>query len=182
VSARHGYSTNSSAAKEVPNEEHLVYVGSMTRMLKGLKVLSLTTSVIGLGAQPMLFEAASKSSVATLLMGISSVFALFAVLTPLALSLLTKRYITELYFDPEKRVFTAFSLNLVNRRRCTSFSAADVIIPAVDGPFTSFKVFQKPFLVDPDQFSDPKVYHHLMGFDQPLEEFIAEEQRKNKLS
>lgn len=149
----------------------------MTPLLKALKVFSLSTTVLGLGAQPLLLSAASNSSAPVLLTFFSGFMGIIA-LTPVFLNLLTKRYITKLYFDSESKQFTAESLNMINRRRCTTFRACDVVIPAVDGPFTSFVVFKKPFLVDPEQFADMSVYHHLMGYDKPLEEYIADEVRK----
>jgi hypothetical protein len=88
------------------------------------------------------------------------------VMTPLLLNLVTKRYVTRLYFDPNDKKFVIHSLNFFNRQKITEFSAGDVKIPTVSGPFTSFIVFGRPFFVDPLAFKDLSVYEHLMGFDK----------------
>lgn len=45
---------------EAPAEPHLIYDGPMTRQVRSLKVFSLTTSVMGLGLQPFLFQVQFK--------------------------------------------------------------------------------------------------------------------------
>ncbi|KAI1309376.1 Transmembrane protein 70 -like protein, mitochondrial [Halotydeus destructor] len=145
----------------------------MSGLVKRLKYFSLTTSMFGILAQPVFYAKASQSSSPTLILSFAGFLGLVAVMTPIILNILTKRYITQLYFDHEKKVFTSYTLSLLNRRRCTTFTASDVTLPPLEGPFTSFKVFNKPYLVDPAQFSERQVYEHLMGYDKPLEQEIS---------
>lgn len=153
-----------------PAPEHLAYEGTLTPLVRRVKFFSMSTTALGLGAQPYLFSVASHSDVSPLALGMGAVIATTMVFTPLVLNVFSKRYITQLYFDPEKKLFTAYCLNLVNRRKRTDFTVSDVSFPEVDSPFTSFKVHNKPFLVDPEQFSNLDAYKHLMGYDKPVED------------
>ena len=49
------------------------------------------------------------------------------------------------------------------------FTAEDVKIPEVAGPFTSLIVKGTALFMDPKFFLDKNAYIHLMGFDKPLD-------------
>ena len=51
---------NEEPLEAAPAEPHLIYDGPMTRQVRSLKVFSLTTSLMGLGLQPFLFQVRFK--------------------------------------------------------------------------------------------------------------------------
>lgn len=179
-----GNTSGKSPAGAGTSSTNLVYIGNLTQTMKRVKYFSLSTSAIGIVAQAFVVNSALQ---ATGGFSFKLAFAAFIgttiILTPFLLNFLTKRYVTELYFDAEKKLFTAATLNFVNQRRYTTFAASDVSIPTVDWPFTTFVVGKKPFLLDPSQFSESAAYEHLMGYDKPLEEelkFSHEKSREEK--
>lgn len=165
-SVRDGVASDVSAIKP----ENLVYEGPMTGVMRRVKYFSFTTSGMGFALQAVVLNRSLQAGEMSWKLVAASIIGTSIIMTPLLLNLLTKRYVTELHFDPNSKLFTASTLSFFNRRQQTSFRASDVIIPTVDWPFTTFVVRDKPYLVDPTRFSKPTAYHHLMGFDRPLEE------------
>lgn len=76
----------------------LVYLGSIRSTVKMVKGLSLTTSFLGILAQPILLQKLSGSSLAATVVVVS--FASFFIfVTPLMLHLITRRYGLRFYTD-----------------------------------------------------------------------------------
>ena len=46
----------------VPDVPHEIYIGSLTKQVRGIKTFSLGTSGIGIGLQPMIFEVCARLS------------------------------------------------------------------------------------------------------------------------
>lgn len=170
--------------EQLQDGSKLVYVGSLTPMVKRLKWVSLTTSAVGLSLQPLMYRSIVKPSSSTAIsvaLGAAAVTTALVILSPLLLNLLTKRYVTRLYFNRESLTFTLISLNFVNRTKATSFTAKDVQVPLTTGPFTTFLAHGQPYFVDALAFSDLGVYNHLMGYDV-LDERIKNLAEKSKES
>jgi hypothetical protein len=150
---------------------NLVYEGTITGMIKGLKVFSVTTSLVAIVGQPYVFLQLYKTVPLPVLV-FSGFLGVTAILSPLVLQWFTKRYVTHLYLDPQTNAFFADTLGLLGGKRSIQFKASEVTVPAVSGPFTSFIVKGKPYLVDPQLFQDMEAYKHLMGYDKSLEEIV----------
>lgn len=159
------FSSQSTGSNEDIN---LVYSGNLYKQVKMIKWFSLSTTAVGLSIQPFIWNAMNNSTSfsSSFMLGFAATTAAAVVMTPLVLNLVTKRYVTRLYFEPNDKKFELHSLNFFNRPKTTEFTAGDVKIPTVTGPFTSFTVFGRPFFVDPLAFKDLSVYEHLMGFDK----------------
>lgn len=147
----------------------LAYEGVITKLICNVKLLSLTTSGMALGLQPVLLSKVleSMSVVAAVVYGIF--FTSFIFLSPLLIHNLSRRYVTKLYFDQESKQFRAVTLNLLTFEKETTFTAKDVILPKGTGFFTTFKIGKKPYFVDSRMFNDKNIYCHLMGYDKPLD-------------
>lgn len=142
-------------------------MGTIRSTVKIVKGLSLTTSLIGIMAQPFLLQQLDGSS--KLAMAFVTAFASFFIfVTPLLLHYITKRYVTELTFDHNTKVFSATTLTLLNRRSQFNFVAEDVKVPDVPGPFTTFLAKGRPLFVDVRDFEDIDALEHLMGYDKPI--------------
>lgn len=81
-----------------------------------VKLFSLTTSVMGLVAQPLLLEKGHElggAGVAVLLCGVAGIFTF---VTPVLLHLITKKYVVELDFNPKTDEYKATIISIVLRR------------------------------------------------------------------
>uniref|UniRef100_A0A0K8R7J0 Uncharacterized protein n=1 Tax=Ixodes ricinus TaxID=34613 RepID=A0A0K8R7J0_IXORI len=156
----------------------LVYLGTIRSTVKMVKALSLTTSFVGILAQPILLQQLNGSS--KIAIGIVTIFASFFIfVTPLLLHYITKRYVTELRFDSSNKQFSATTLSLLNRKRKFEFTAEDVKIPAVPGPFTTLLAKGRPLFVDIRDFHDVDVLKHLMGYDKPIDWHLSQPQEQS---
>ncbi|RWS04236.1 hypothetical protein B4U79_12546, partial [Dinothrombium tinctorium] len=149
-------------------EKRLIYSGQLAKNLKAVKYFSLSTSFIGVCLQPLFLNKALNSG--AVVCGVVAFTSFSFICSPLLLNLISKRYVTELYFDENEKTFTACTLSFFNRKVSVDFKASDVNIPTVPGLFTTFLVFNKlPLFVDQELVTDLEAYKHLLGFDKPLE-------------
>ena len=156
------------AMEKLEDGSKLIYTGSLAPQVKRIKWVSLTSSVLALSMLPAMYRAIvepSSSTAISVAVGASAVPTTAFIFSPLLFHLLTKRYVTRLYFNEESRTFTLISLNFVNRTKVTSFTAKDVRVPLTTGLFTTFLVHGRPYYVDVLAFTDLQVYNHLMGYD-----------------
>lgn len=160
---------------EKSQSKTLVYLGSIRSTVKMVKGLSLTTSFLGILAQPILLQKISGSSLAATVVVVS--FASFFIfVTPLMLHLITRRYVTELTYDRDTKEFSATTLSLLNRKKNICFVADDVKVPTVPGPFTTLLAKGRPLFVEVQNFEDADALEHLMGYDKPLDWQMKEPQ------
>lgn len=166
-----------------------ILLGSLTPNIKSVKVFSLSTSIAGLVAQPILYEKAAQLGSSTpVIVGICGFVGFFTFVTPFLIHLITKKYCTELYFDPATSEYTATIFNFFLVKKQIKFKVEDVHVPEVPGMFTSFIVNHKgsnptSLFVDPKLFDDPYHYVKIMGFDKPMDfklNLPAEDDSKKK--
>lgn len=154
-----------------------VLLGSLTRNIKSVKLFSLSTSFFGVVAQPVLYEQASKLGSSTpVIVAVCGFVGFFTFVTPFLLHLITKRYVTNLQFDPATQEYIATMLTFYLTKYEIKFKVEDVIVPEVPGMFTSFLVKPKgsnknpaALFVDPKLFDDPTHYVKIMGYDKPMD-------------
>uniref|UniRef100_T1JLB4 Transmembrane protein 70 homolog, mitochondrial n=1 Tax=Strigamia maritima TaxID=126957 RepID=T1JLB4_STRMM len=145
-----------------------VYEGLLTRMVKGIKIFSFSTSFLGLMCQPVLVSKSLATS-SIIIGSVGGFIAVYSILTPIILHWIVRRYVVQLYFDSNTKSFTSVTLGFFNTQKKLEFSACDVSVPEVESPLTTFIVKGKPLLVDPQQFTDLSIYGHLMGYDKPID-------------
>ncbi|XP_061401633.1 transmembrane protein 70 homolog, mitochondrial [Musca vetustissima] len=183
---RRQYATNTN--KDDTNTESLqrVYYGSLAPRMKAVKFFSLTTSFAGLAAQPILMEQGMKlggTGMAVFLCGFAG---FFTFVTPFLLHFVTKKYVTEIHYNPQTDEYIATTISIILQKIKTKFRPSDVKVPEVPGMFTSFVVDGKPLFVDPALFDDPEHYVRIMGYDKPIDfkletTNISNESDSNKL-
>uniref|UniRef100_A0A182WLX1 Transmembrane protein 70 homolog, mitochondrial n=1 Tax=Anopheles minimus TaxID=112268 RepID=A0A182WLX1_9DIPT len=163
----------SSSDPAKPNSEDnladRIYYGSLTPQIRAVKVFSLATSIGGIVAQPILLEQASKVGGMPMIVAVCGFAGFFTFVTPILLHLVTKRYITDLHYDPTSQQYTATTITFFLQREKTQFKVEDVTVPEVGGLFTTFLVKNKAFFVDPQLFPDPTHYIKIMGYDKPID-------------
>lgn len=155
--------------KHHPQKGDLVYVGTLARMVRLVKLFSLSTSVVGIALQPFLYKQVSDLHWALAAM-VGGVAGFFVFVTPVLLHVVTKRYVTQMYLDRNSGVFTATTYTLLLRERDHVFTAADVAVPTVPGIFTTVKIRDKvPLFIDPNLFLDRDAFVLMMKYDEPLD-------------
>ncbi|KAK3581136.1 hypothetical protein CHS0354_033930 [Potamilus streckersoni] len=144
----------------------LVYTGELSRMIKLLKGFSLSTSVLGLCLQPYLVTSMGAGVLAyAMVAGMS----FFIFLNPALIHWLTRRYVTDMYFNQYSKKFVAATISFFLRRREIEFFADDVMVPDITGPFTSVTIKNKPYFFVSNSFKSKDAYVHMMGYDKPMD-------------
>lgn len=160
-----------------PEKGQLVYVGTLSNMVKLVKGFSVSTSLIGLCVQPYLF-ANSGNYPLFVKIALGGTLSFFIFLTPLMLHFVTKRYVTKLYYNNDTGIFTGTTLTFFVHEKDTQFRQSDVTIPEIPGFFTTVKVNGKPLFVDPTLFLNREGYIKLMGYDKPIDWRMPSEEKK----
>lgn len=88
-----------------------VYYGSLTPRMKAVKVFSLTTSLTGMAAQPIIMEQGSKLGGAPMMYFLCGVVGFFTFVTPVLLHVITKKYVTDITFNPKTEEYTATTIS-----------------------------------------------------------------------
>lgn len=97
-------------------------LGSLTPQIRAIKVFSLTTSIVGVCAQPILYEQASKLGSSTpAIVALCGVIGFFTFITPIMIHFITKKYITELYYDQQNKEYIAIIMNFFLMRKQVLF-------------------------------------------------------------
>jgi transmembrane protein 70, mitochondrial len=100
----------SSDTKE-ENQTEQIYYGPLTPQIKAVKIFSLTSSMAGLLSQPIIVKQASAIGSTSLLVVICSMVGFFTFITPLLLHFITKKYVTDIQYDPNTSTYKATTIN-----------------------------------------------------------------------
>lgn len=146
----------------------VIYTGNLTRMVRNVKLFSLTTSLIGLSFQPMIYKELMDLPIwlAALLGGTVNSFIF---ISPVLLHWVSKRYVMEIQFDPALQQFKALTYTFFLRKKQHVFKATDVVVPAIPRLFSTVLILGKPMLVDISSFSDRNAMLHMLQYDKPME-------------
>lgn len=88
-----------------------IYYGPLTPQIKAVKVFSLGSSVAGLLAQPIIIREAATIGSTSLIIALCSVVGFFTFVTPFLLHLITKKYVTEISYDPATSTYKATTIS-----------------------------------------------------------------------
>ena len=96
-------------------------------------------------------------------------FGAFSVGTPLLIHyIFGKNYVTDIYFNDKTKVFHLAKLSFWLQRTEIKFTAEDVVIPDVAGPYSTYRVKGVPVFINRTLFANKDVYKHMVGYDKPL--------------
>lgn len=93
-----------------------IYYGTLTPRMRAVKVFSLTTSLAGLAAQPILMEQGMKMGGTGMAVFLCSFAGFFTFVTPLLLHFVTKKYVTEIHYNPATEEYIATTINIILQR------------------------------------------------------------------
>ena len=138
------YQISESTLKKYKLEEQkfngkLIYVGSLTSQLKTAKLLSLSSSFLGLALLPFINDTLSSSGLfAKLFVFGTSGFFIFV--TPLFSQFLGSRYVSRLFYNYDEKKFTAILFSFFMHEYKLEFELNDVYVPDMPGPFSTVQL------------------------------------------
>ncbi|KYM94672.1 Ankyrin repeat domain-containing protein 12 [Cyphomyrmex costatus] len=94
-----------------------IYYGPLTKQIKLLKLFSLLTSSGGLLVQPFLYMKAIENDNIGVVLGIFACIGFFAITTPLLIHMITKKYVTYLYYNAKEDTYIANTYSLFARTK-----------------------------------------------------------------
>ncbi|XP_072298071.1 transmembrane protein 70, mitochondrial isoform X2 [Eucyclogobius newberryi] len=151
------------------SDDQLIYTGSLGNAVRGVKAFSYSTSGASLLLLPHIMVTTGLSSHSwTFQLVFCGVVGVFTFITPVLLHLITRGYVVRLYHSPAGDAYTAVTYSLFLTEKRTTFRQEQVRIPSVSRMFTTFYADGTGMLVNPELFSLPQDYNHLMGYDKPF--------------
>jgi len=151
-----------------PESPHQIYKGQLTPQVRRIKTFTLGTSIMGLSLQPILYEKMSSSSSISLVVAGASIIGFFTFFTPFLIHYVTKKYVTEIIYDPVSEEYTATVLSFFLTRKQIQFKLADVTVPELPGTFTTLRIKDIPLFCIPTDFIYEEHYGKFMGYDKPI--------------
>ncbi|KAM3964459.1 transmembrane protein 70 homolog, mitochondrial [Aphomia sociella] len=158
-------------SNKAKTEEKLeqIYYGPLTPQIKAVKIFSLSSSIAGLIAQPIIIKEASTIGSTSLLIALSSVVGFFTFITPILLHVITKKYVTKIEYDDATSTYKATTINFFLVEKELDFKPEDVDVPDVPGMFTTMNAKGKPLFIEARHFTNPVHYAKIMGYDKPMD-------------
>ncbi|XP_059045388.1 transmembrane protein 70 homolog, mitochondrial [Achroia grisella] len=163
------FSRSFSSKVEKEDKVERIYYGPLTPQIKAVKIFSLTSSIAGLIAQPIIIREASTIGSTSLLIALCSVVGFFTFITPILLHIITKKYVTEIEYDDTTSTYKAVTVNFFLVEKELDFKPEDVEVPDVPGMFTTMNAKGKPLFIEARHFNNPLHYAKIMGYDKPMD-------------
>ena len=161
-----------------PEKGILLYSGRMTKVVRNLKIVSLSTSLVSGGCQPLIVAAAKDDFMVTA--GILSTMCLVVFSTPVLLHFVTRKYVTDIYYNEDTKIFTLARKSFFIRRKEVQYKAEDAKVSLDGGLFVTHKVKGQPYFIEYTDFRSKELYLHMVGYDKPLEYAIPDPNRHMK--
>ncbi|XP_061196967.1 transmembrane protein 70 homolog, mitochondrial-like [Saccostrea echinata] len=147
-----------------PKKGDLVYYGPLSARVRGLKILSVSSSLTCMALLPYVFmRAENLPPFLQATCGLISGFFIF--LQPCIIHWLVYRYVTALYYNRENKTFTVTTLTFIGTKKDMTFTKADV--ENVDTPtlFERVRVKDRPLYMENDYFVDVAAFKMIMNYD-----------------
>lgn len=154
------------ASRTIGDEKHIVvYQGRLEKDIFRVKVFSMSTSVLGLVFQPILYQYASSLP---LLIGACSVAGFFTFVTPVLLHQLTKKHVNRVTYNEAEDTYTAHTTTFFFQKRQIPIAPGELKVPDNPGVFTTLEIRGIPLMIEMSEV-DKKHLIRLLGYDKPLE-------------
>lgn len=122
-------------------DEVSIYQGKYTNQILRVKMFSLTTSAMGLVAQPILWHKGIEVGGTGLGMLICSVAGIFTFVTPLLLHFVTKKYVIDIKYNEKTDEYTCVTISFFLFRNEVRISFRTRIYKKGLSSFSSFRSF-----------------------------------------
>lgn len=93
-----------------------VYYGNLTPQIRAVKIFSLLSSVAGLASQPILVHQMSNLGT-PVVVALFGFVGFFTFVTPFLLNMITRKYVTHIYFNSDTEMYSAVCLNFFLREK-----------------------------------------------------------------
>lgn len=153
-----------------PKKGLLVYTGSLSSNLTRVKMVSMSTSMISVFVQPFVISAAKDDMM--MKAGILGTISTLVFCTPALLHFVAKKYITDIYYNEDTKVFTLARKTFFLRRKEVEYKAEDVKIPFHGGFLVNHVIKGTNYFIDVASFRSKDIYKHMVGYDSPMTEEI----------
>lgn len=104
------YSTENKSHKT--NDLEIIYDGILTKQIRMVKTFSLTTTIMGIIGQPIIYSKSLEVGGAPVMIAACTVVGFFTFVTPILLHLITRKYVTKLQYDRSDDTYIATLLTL----------------------------------------------------------------------
>jgi len=151
-----------------PEKGTLMYAGKLSQAIKGLKLFSLSTSFLAVVSQPLILASATDDF--KFKAGLLGTFSVMVMSTPVMVQYVTKKYVTDVYYNSDSKIFTLAYRSLFLRRKEFQYEAKDVKVPLLGGMFTTHMIKGRPFFIELSEFRSKQVYIHMVGYDKPMDD------------
>nr|XP_033323599.1 transmembrane protein 70 homolog, mitochondrial [Megalopta genalis] len=159
----------------------LIYTGKLKKRIRDIKAFALLTSCACLAIQPIIYMRCMEMEKSLFTMSAAFIMLLYTTCSPGIIHyLLGRKYVIELYYNPEKNEYIAVTYSLFNRRIRTVFTEDEVVVPDVLGPFTTCYVRGKPLFLNEEQFLHVEYFHKIMGHYKPIDFHLSRNVEKEK--
>lgn len=203
-----GKANTNPTQKPVEHDEkgaEIIYSGNFRSRIIRVKLFSLSTSVLGIVAQPVLLKHGMEIGGKGLAAFLCTLAGIFTFVTPVLLHFITKKYVIKITHDPKTDEYVATTVSfwlMKNEVKITAtfssmpdsfiwlpfilqtkFKIEDIKIPEIETMFTTFTVGPEkiPLLVDATDFTDTHHFARFMGYDKPVEFELTLEEGKQRL-
>lgn len=132
------------------DEFRLIYEGPLSKKIKLVKILSLSTACMSICAGPALVLMGRSSISMFGKLFLASTIVTMGVTTTLLLHWLTRVYVYKMYFHPHTRTFAAETSTLFGTVKRKTFSLDDIIVPEIESVFSTFEARGNKFFIHMD--------------------------------
>lgn len=147
-----------------PKKGDLVYYGPLSSRVRGLKILSVSSSMTCMALLPYVFmRAENLPPFLQATCGLISGFFIF--LQPCIIHWLVYRYVTALYYNRETKIFTVTTLTFIGTKKDMTFTKADIENVETPTLFERVRVKHRPLYMENDFFVDTAAFRMIMNYD-----------------
>lgn len=151
------------------NDRERIYTGKLTNRIYYTKVVSCTTSLLSLIAQPYIWSITLENDNLTSAAIVLGFLNLFMITTPLHLHFMTRRYITDMFYYPKDDIYVAEVYGIFLKKKQIIFRSNEVDVPYLDSMLKTCVIRRHPVLFFEEDFTDSKYYCILMGYNEPID-------------
>ena len=162
-------SKSAAISEDVDDRGETVYVGTVGGKMRAIKIFSLGTSFLSLCSQPFILFSIDSNQPVGITLYFTFLLNLIVMTNPVIIHFISKKYVTELFWNRSTDVFTAAIWSFFARRKEIHFVPDDVDVPFAPGMLTTFHAKGIPLFVDEKSFQMNEAYIHLMGYDKPID-------------
>lgn len=158
---------NFSSAVKQDNDKsrEVIYKGRLQREILRVKIFSMTTSIMGIVFQPILYQQASSLPV---LLATGTVAGFFTFVTPVLLHQLAKRHVNTITYSEKEDNYIAHTTSFFFKDIKIPIAPGEAKVPGNGGMFTTLEVRGIPLMVEMEAFEKSHLIR-LLGYDKPLD-------------